>query len=202
MSQGDLFNTDKALSLIDDNSGKLIIIENFLSLKESSLIFEKLDKETPWTKPTIKLFDKEIPIPRETCWYGDKGYTYSGIRNDPLQFTETLKNLKKIVQEECKQTFNSLLLNRYKNGNDKLGWHSDNEKELDSKSAIASLSLGAERDFLIRKKQDHGTKFKLPLKHGSLMIMYPPLQEFWDHSLPPRKKVTEKRLNLTFRQVS
>ena len=202
MSQGDLFNTNQELSLIDDSSGKLVIVENFLSLQEADAILEKLDRETPWTKPTIKLFDKEMPIPRETCWYGDKGYIYSGIRNDPLPFTETLEKLKKIVEQECNQTFDSLLLNKYKNGEDKLGWHSDNEKELDSNAAIASLSLGAERDFFIRRKDNHESKLKILLKHGSLLIMHPPLQEFWDHSLPPRKKVQEKRINLTFRKIT
>ena len=151
------------------------------------------------------MFNKTFPVPRDTAWYGGKGYVYSGIKNNPLPLTETLEKLKKKVSEKCEAEFNSLLLNRYQSGIDKLGWHADDEPELKNCLCIASISFGEGRDFRIRKKSIYRSSEdsvkKIFLEHGSLLIMRSPMQTYWEHEVPKRK-TNEARINLTFRNVS
>ena len=204
MTQGDLFQKENSL-LISGDQGEVEYVPNFISTKEANHHFNLINSETPWDRPHIKMFDKSFPIPRDTAWYGEKGYIYSGIKNKPLGLTETLKELKNKVSNRCNAEFNSLLLNRYQTGIDKLGWHADDEPELKECQCIASLSFGEGRDFRIRKKSNFRSNkdktFKLFLEHGSLLIMRAPLQTYWEHEVPKRK-TENSRINLTFRYVS
>tara|TARA_Y200000002_G_C22688209_1_gene666878 strand:+ start:7743 stop:8357 length:615 start_codon:yes stop_codon:yes gene_type:complete len=204
MSQGDFFE-DKDKPLISDSSGEVIYISNFLSKEEADNYFSIINSDTPWDRPLIKMFDKTFPVPRDTAWYGEKGYIYSGIKNNPLPLTETLEKLKKKVSEKCEAEFNSLLLNRYQSGDDKLGWHADDEPELKNCLCIASISFGEGRDFRIRKKSIYRSPEdsvkKIFLEHGSLLIMRSPMQTYWEHEVPKRK-TSKVRINLTFRNVS
>ena len=100
----------------------------------------------------MKYYGKTFPIPRDTAWFGEKSYVYSGIRNKPNPMTNALKELRKKAEDKCAYSFNSLLINRYQNGNDKVGWHADDEPELEGCEVIASISLGAAREFKLRKK--------------------------------------------------
>lgn len=204
MTQGDFFENKNNL-IISGDEGEAEYIPNFLSKEEADGYFDLINSDTPWDRPLIKMFNKTFPVPRDTAWYGGKGYVYSGIKNNPLPLTETLEKLKKKVSEKCEAEFNSLLLNRYQSGIDKLGWHADDEPELKNCLCIASISFGEGRDFRIRKKSIYRSSEdsvkKIFLEHGSLLIMRSPMQTYWEHEVPKRK-TNEARINLTFRNVS
>lgn len=189
--------------IIEGSLGEVEYIDDFLTLSEADEFFKKINAETPWERPLMKYYGKTFPIPRDTAWFGEKSYVYSGIRNKPNPMTNALKELRKKAEDKCDYSFNSLLINRYQNGNDKVGWHADDEPELESCEVIASISLGAEREFKLRKKdydKEKDTVHKILLEHGSLLIMRAPLQEFWEHEIP-KKAIDSPRLNLTFRYV-
>jgi len=189
--------------IIEGSLGEVEYIDDFLTLSEADEFFKKINTETPWERPLMKYYGKTFPIPRDTAWFGEKSYVYSGIRNKPNPMTNALKELRKKAEDKCAYSFNSLLINRYQNGNDKVGWHADDEPELEGCEVIASISLGAAREFKLRKKnydKQKDTVHKILLEHGSLLIMRAPLQKFWEHEVP-KKAIDNPRLNLTFRKV-
>ncbi|WP_425230694.1 alpha-ketoglutarate-dependent dioxygenase AlkB family protein [Sphingomonas sp.] len=157
-----------------------------------------------WQQDYLKLYGKVIPLPRLTAWYGDPGksYEYSGINADPHPWVSGLSHLKNRIEECAAHQFNCVLLNWYRDGQDSLSWHADDEKELGENPVIASANFGATRDFLIRKNDDHSQKLSIPLKHGSLLIMQGEMQHYWQHSVPKRPKVKDNRFNLTFRTIN
>jgi alkylated DNA repair dioxygenase AlkB len=144
-----------------------------------------------------------MDVPRLTAWHGDPGavYTYSNIRMEPEPWTPLLESIRDRVSEFCKAEFNSVLLNLYRDGNDSMGWHSDDEKELGPQPTIASLSFGAERTFKFRHKFNRSLKHSMTLSHGSLMVMQGETQALWQHSLPKTRKKVFPRINLTFRRI-
>ena len=149
------------------------------------------------------MFGKQIYQPRYTAWYGDsdKPYTYSGLTLQPKPWNKGLRYLKNEVDKIAGVTFNSVLMNWYRDGEDYMGWHADDEKELGKNPVIASVNFGATRRFLLRRKDDKKLKIEFPLKHGSLLIMKGELQHYWQHSVPKERKVKEDRFNLTFRVI-
>lgn len=165
----------------------------------SRIVFSNIN----WKQDSIKLFGKTIPLPRLTSWYGDSGkcYTYSGISSRPNEWNKGLLHLKERIEQCAGVTFNSVLLNWYRDGHDHLNWHADDEKELGVNPIIASANFGETRDFVIRRNDDPSMKIVLPLKHGTLLLMCGSLQHFWQHSVPKRTKVNGSRFNLTFRRI-
>ena len=156
-----------------------------------------------WKRDHIQMYGKHIPLPRLTAWYGDPGksYTYSGITSQPNQWNEGLLYIKKKVEQASATTFNSVLMNWYRNGADHMSWHADNEKALGTNPVIASVNFGATRDFVMRRIDDPSKKISIPLKHGSLLVMAGELQHYWQHAVPKRKTVKGSRFNLTFRTI-
>ena len=156
-----------------------------------------------WEQDKIKLYGKEHLLPRLTSWYGDQGksYTYSGITSHPNEWNRGLLYIKKQIEKVSGNCFNSALLNWYRNGEDYLSWHADNEKELGKNPVIGSVNFGETRDFLLRRNDDHSKKISIPLKHGTLLIMAGELQHYWQHSVPKRLKVKGSRFNITFRNI-
>lgn len=156
-----------------------------------------------WKQDYIKLYGKNIALPRLTSWYGNSGntYTYSGITSSPSEWNKGLLYLKQKIEEFSLASFNSVLLNWYRDGEDYLNWHADDEKELGINPIIASANFGETRDFLLRKNDDKKLKLSLPLKHGTLLIMKGETQHHWQHSVPKRKRVARSRFNLTFRYI-
>ncbi|MEO0405037.1 MAG: alpha-ketoglutarate-dependent dioxygenase AlkB, partial [Bacteroidota bacterium] len=146
---------------------------------------------------SIKVFGKEYQEPRLTEYYGPP-YQYSSIAWPEQEIPNWLSPLKLQLCELSQFSFNSVLLNYYRDGQDSMGWHRDNEKEMDS-SVIASLSFGAERIFKIRHRDSKKT-INIPLKNGDVLIMRD-LQEDHEHSIPKTKKVLDPRINLTFRRM-
>ena len=187
-----------------DQDGELWFLPNFLSAEEAFEIEQLLLNTIEWKQGEIHMFGKKHLEPRKTAWYGDEGcvYTYAGKKSHPIPWNDALMSLKKRVETFLPGVnFNSVLLNLYRDGRDKMGWHSDNEKELGKNPMIASLSLGAPRFFDLKHKQIKTLKKRFELPSGSLLIMCGNLQENWLHQVPPQKRVSEVRINLTFRDI-
>lgn len=182
--------------------GTLIHIEDFFSYKEAQYYFKSLKEKIMWKQDQIQLFGKTHPLPRLTSWYGDEGtdYVYSGILNRPHPWIPELLEIKKKIEENSNHQFNSLLLNRYRDGNDYVSWHADNEVSLGKNPCIASVSLGETRTFQLKHKKNKSLPtISLELKSGSLVIMKDELQDYWIHRIAPTKIVKGERINLTFR---
>lgn len=197
-------NSSSEVQIISLSDAEMFFYQSFYEIRESDKIFNELLEKIDWQQDTIKYYGKEMPLPRLTAWYGDKGtnYKYSGIGNEPLAWTKELLEIKKKIENICNFQFNSVLLNLYRNGKDAVSWHQDNEKELGKNPTIASLSFGATRKFQFRHKirKDVG-KFEIALVHGSLLIMKGTTQEFWQHQIPKTSKLVGQRINLTFRYI-
>jgi len=174
---------------------------SFFTSEEAAAYFNILRKETPWQQDDITLFGKTYAQPRLTALYGNNGkaYRYSGITMKPHRFTETLSEIKLKIEQVTEVAFTTVLLNLYRDGNDSNGWHSDDEKELGKNPVIASVSFGTPRVFQLKHKKDNTLKHKLILESGSLLVMKGATQENWKHQIPKSKKVTDARINATFR---
>jgi alkylated DNA repair dioxygenase AlkB len=157
--------------------------------------------ETPWRQDTLKFGGKEVAVPRLQAWYGDRRYAYSGLRLVPLPWTPLLDNIRRRISATFKHEFNSVLLNYYRDGNDSVAWHSDDEHELGPDPQIASLSLGIPRRFELKHRTRNDPKVSMLLEDGSLLLMGSGLQRHWKHQLPKDAGITAPRLNLTFRFI-
>ena len=177
----------------------------FLGEAEATNLFRSLRSEVPWRQDTIKIYGKEHRLPRLQQWFGDAGlnYTWSGIRMVPLPWIPALSDIRHRAEDAVKEKFNTVLLNLYRDGDDTVSWHSDDEPALGPTPIIASVSLGAERDFVLRhRERDDVDEVKIALPHGSLLLMQGRTQAMWKHALPRRRGVTTERINLTFRRVA
>ncbi len=171
---------------------------------ESDVLLAKLRVEVAWEVHRIRLFGREVDSPRLSCWIGDPGasYTYSGTRFEPHPWPSSLAAVRERIAAECGEEFNSVLVNRYRDGRDAMGWHSDDEKELGPRPVIASLSLGATRRFNLKHRRMPETKLALDLTHGSLLVMRGETQANYRHALPRTAKPVAERINLTFRKLA
>lgn len=162
--------------------------------------FERLLAAIDWKQDEVVLFGKRILTKRKTAWYANEpfAYTYSNATKTALPWTRELLELKAIAQKASGETYNSCLLNLYHDGSEGMGWHADDEKAILKDSAIASISLGAERRFSFRHKLTKETT-SVVLENGSLLVMKGKTQRFWVHSIPKSTRVLEPRVNLTFR---
>lgn len=192
----------KTTSTILDRDGRVDYFPAFFNESESTLIFNQLFQSLDWQSDQIMMFGKLITTKRKVAWVGDPdcSYTYSGIKKNPQAWTTDLLQIKHKIEQLSGCPFNSCLLNLYHSGDEGMGWHSDDEKELDSKAPIASISFGANRKFSFRHKLDK-TKISLTLENGSVLMMHAPTQEYWSHSLLMTKVATLPRINLTFRSI-
>ncbi len=163
-----------------------------------------LRDDVPWEVHNIRMFGRQVDSPRLSCWMGDPAarYRYSGTEFVPAPWHPALLPLRDQLAAFCGHAFNSVLLNRYRDGDDGMGWHSDNEPELGSTPVIASVSLGAPRRFLLRRRDDHAKKAEVLLDHGDLLVMGGQTQRLYQHSLPKSARPLAERLNLTFRWIT
>ncbi len=195
-------------NLIDKNKnllpkdGEVHYYGRLLLTEQATHYYKKLLDSIDWKNDVAIIFGKRIETKRKVAWYAEKPfeYTYSKNTKIALPWTKELLELKKVVEQETGETFNSCLLNLYHNGNEGMAWHSDGEKDLKKDGAIASLSFGAERKFAFKNKETKET-VALNLEHGSLLVMKGKTQTYWLHRLPPTKKVQLPRINLTFRTI-
>lgn len=174
----------------------------FLGAQEAEVLLDALLHSIHWRQDSIRLFGKEHLIPRLQAFISDPGihYTYSGLKLAGDAWPAELLPLKQRLETLCGQPFNALLLNLYRDGQDCMGWHADNEPELGPNPTIASISLGASRRFRLRHNASRQTR-GLDLESGSLLLMAGPTQHHWQHCLPRTRRCQQPRINLTFRLI-
>ncbi|MCG4453933.1 alpha-ketoglutarate-dependent dioxygenase AlkB [Pseudomonas sp. MMS21-TM103] len=160
-------------------------------------------EQTPWQQPEVRLYGRQYPVPRLVAWYGDAeaSYRYSGLIHRPLPWTPLLAEIRARVVATLGQPLNGVLLNYYRDGQDSMGWHSDDEAELGANPLVASLNLGATRRFDLRRKGQSRIEHSLALDHGSLLVMSGPTQHYWQHQVAKTRIPCAPRLNLTFRLI-
>jgi alkylated DNA repair dioxygenase AlkB len=187
---------------IIDQDGIALYHEKVLTDEQIKPLYDELLNKINWENERVVMFGKEIITKRKVAFYSDPliAYTYSSKTKIGLPWKDPLIILKNIVESLTKQTYNACLLNLYHNGEEAMGWHSDNEKEIIANSSIASLSIGASRKFSFKHKVTKET-ISIQLGNGSLLEMKGTIQTHWLHTLPKSKKITESRINLTFRQM-
>jgi len=162
-----------------------------------------LVEQTPWQQPELFIHGRYHRTPRLTAWYGDSGarYRYSGKLHEPLPWTPLLDEIRQRIVREVGQPLNAVLLNYYRDGQDSMGWHSDAEPELGRDPLIASLNLGGNRRFDLRRVGSTRIEHSLTLEHASLLVMRGPTQHHWQHQVAKTRQACAPRLNLTFRLI-
>ena len=195
----DLFASDE-LAPLPLPDGELYLLEQLPLPWPNAEVMARLIAETAWKADSITLWGRQHLQPRLSAWYGEASYTYSGLKLDPLPFTALLQTLREAVQAATGAEFNSVLLNYYRNERDSMGMHSDDEPELGPAPAIASLSFGATRMFILKHKRDK-QRVTLDLRDGNLLFMAGTTQKNWLHGINKLNAACPPRLNLTFRKI-
>lgn len=205
MSQITIFDTQQQVtnSHVPLADGELWYYPTFFEKTEADQLLQQLVDQIAWRQDVIKLYGKTIPLPRLSAWYGndDKPYTYSGISLTPTPWTPNLQLIKARIEAVVGVQFTSVLLNRYRDGKDYIGWHTDAEKELGQNPVIGSVNFGATRRFQLRRIDNHAVKHELTLEHGTLLVMSGATQHHWQHQVPKTAASIGERINLTFRVI-
>jgi len=192
------------LETIHLGAGQLRLQPQAFNPTEATDLMRTLLAEIPWRQDSLWIAGREIPVPRLQCWMGDAGslYGYSGMRLEPEPWIDPVQRIRDRVQALSGLQFNSVLLNLYRDGQDSVAWHADDEAELGRDPVIASVSLGAVRSFQMKHRHDKTIeKCRIELPHGSLLIMDKGIQNKWLHQIPKQKSITGPRINLTFRNI-
>ncbi|MCW3464943.1 alpha-ketoglutarate-dependent dioxygenase AlkB family protein [Chitinophaga nivalis] len=192
-----LFDEDRLLMLPED----LIAYDPaFLSREESDGLLEQLLNTVPWQQSKVMMYEKEVLTPRLSAWFGTEPIR-SGDQRPVLPWPHELLALKTKVEAAAGIVFDGVLLNYYRDNNDSVAWHADKDTVPGLKTEIASISLGEERHFDFRSKDDHRRRYSIKLQHGSLLLMKGDLQRYWEHRIAKSIKPMKARINLTFRKV-
>lgn len=201
--EASLFDSQPVKSDIPIEDGSLCLWHPLLPPEQADMLFTQLTKTLHWQQDSMAIAGKQVLIPRLQAWYGDAGsqYSYSSIALEPLPWTAELLTIKNTLEAITQQPFNSVLANYYRDGNDSVAWHQDNEPELGHNPVIASLSLGETRQFQLRHLNGNYPTVKLNLPHNALLLMSGSTQQYWLHQIPKTKKVVGPRINLTFRFI-
>lgn len=183
------------------SSAPFTLVEGYLTQPQQQALLAE-SAMYPFSRPTIEVYGKSHLIPRSQVWFGDEGcdYRYSGLFIQALPWPKYARRLRDKLAREWDLNSNGVLVNRYQDGQQSMGWHSDDEAEIAPKSDIASVTLGASRAFFIRHKQTKH-KIELILNSGDLLIMHWPMQACWEHCVPKRMGIRQSRLNYTFREL-
>ena len=199
--QGDLFNTSGVEKLNLDGAD-VVIHRHHFDAEEADRFFDALHEKADWGQEEMLLFGKRQPIPRLTAWYGDhQTYTYSGIAMSPQPWTDLLAEIRDRTGEVAETHFNSVLLNLYRDGQDSVAWHSDDEPELGPEPTIGSVSFGEVRRFHLRRRDRSSETVSVDLQHGDVLVMRGPMQHSWEHQVPKTQRAVGSRINLTFRTI-
>ena len=174
---------------------------SWLQSREAAHWLAVLINQINWQQPVVQVYGRRHPVPRLTQFLSSEGvhYRYSGTLHHGDGWPDWFLPLLSDVNGACGTKFNGCLLNFYRHGNDRVGWHADDEPEIDHSQPIASLSLGATRDFCLRGRQNTALRETLALADGDLLIMHPGCQDHWVHGVPTRRRIGTARVNLTFR---
>lgn len=184
--------------------GELTYHPEFIPTKDTKKLFDSLYSQLNWQQDQIQVYGKNVLIPRLNAWYADEDqhYGYSGTALTHNPWSPELLAIKKRVEDISHHTFNGMLANLYRDGQDSVSWHSDDEPELGQNPVIASVSLGETRRFSLKHRFNKQLKpLHLDLKSGSLLIMAGATQHYWHHQVAKSRKLLEARINLTFRKI-
>ncbi|WP_409525414.1 alpha-ketoglutarate-dependent dioxygenase AlkB family protein [Nitrincola sp. MINF-07-Sa-05] len=189
------------MSHVQAPDAELCYFPGFIPADEANHLQQHLIEQLTWRQDSIHLFGQQRLIPRLQCFQGDAGltYRYSRLTLNAEPWNPDVATLRKRLLD-LGHDFNCVLINLYRDGNDSMGWHSDDEPELGTNPVIASLSLGQTRQFKMRHKQT-GEKLDIALEHGSLLLMSGPTQHHWQHAIMRSKRPMSERINLTFRSI-
>jgi len=182
--------------------GSAVFTPDFLNSTSDMQMFSDIETTTPWESVELTVFGRKVNEPRLSAWMNSDGrpYVYSGTSRIAHQFTPVLENSRVLVEQHTGHHFNSALVNLYRNGDDALGWHADDEPENGREPVIASVSFGAVRRFDLRHRETKET-VKVDLTSGSLLLMSGATQHKWVHQVPRQRKVRAPRINVTFRRL-
>jgi alkylated DNA repair dioxygenase AlkB len=200
----ELFSSMEGLQRIPLRDGEVFFLERLELGDRQDAVLQRLIAEVAWRREKIFVWGRLVYQPRLTAWYGDRGsdYTYSGITLVPLPWSDLLLDIKRRVEVVSESSFNSVLLNYYRDNRDSMGFHSDDEAELGKRPVIASLSLGEERTFVLKHRRDKLVKpVRIRLGSGSLLLMKEETQRYWKHGIAKEGRVCGARVNLTFRRI-
>jgi alkylated DNA repair dioxygenase AlkB len=200
----ELFSSMEGLQRIPLRDGEVFFLERLELGDRQDAVLQRLIAEVAWRREKIFVWGRLVYQPRLTAWYGDRGsdYTYSGITLVPLPWSDLLLDIKRRVEVVSESSFNSVLLNYYRDNRDSMGFHSDDEAELGERPVIASLSLGEERTFVLKHRRDKLVKpVRIRLGSGSLLLMKGETQRYWKHGIAKEGRVCGARVNLTFRRI-
>lgn len=185
--------------------GDVVFDAGFFSDSEADRLLTALLSSLLWEQHRVRVYGRTHPAPRLSAWHGDEGlrYTYSGLTLEARPWTPELQDIRSQIEAAAGTSFNTVLLNQYRNGKDSMGWHSDDEPELGTNPVIASVSFGDARRFIMRHRtRDDIDRVELALGHGSVLIMRGATQHNWQHHVPRTARSVGTRVNLTFRLVS
>lgn len=200
----DLFSLNRTFEKIDIRDADVAILHEIEMPTTYDQIFRTLIDQTIWRQEDVRIYGKVYQQPRLVSLYADKGktYDYSGISLHPLPWTDLLREIKRRVEDCTDERFNAVFLNLYRDHNDSMGFHSDDEKELGKNPTIASLTFGATRLFKMKHKFDKQTPIvKIPLEAGTVLLMKGVTQHFWKHGIDKQREPCGPRINLTFRTL-
>jgi alkylated DNA repair dioxygenase AlkB len=203
--RNDLFTDQSMLKRLAMEDADVSYAESFPLSETPEKLLQYLIDQIPWRSESVTLRGKKYQQPRLIAWYGDPGasYTYSGLTLKPLPWNNSLKSVKRSVEDFSGFRFNSVLANYYRDNKDSMGLHSDDEPELGAQPVIASVSLGDERIFVMRHKRRKELRpVKLPLASGSILLMKGTTQRHWVHGIPREPWPCGPRINLTFRRIA
>ena len=203
METFDLFDTGSP-EVLPVPDGDVVLFQSVELGESPDTILAKLIEEIHWRQEQITVWGKRHMQPRLLCWQGDsrQSYSYSGSTLVAEPFNQTVLQLKAVVEALTATRYNSVLLNYYRDNNDRMGFHSDDEPELGAQPTIASLSLGAERTFVMKHKRERRLKpIKIPLRTASLLLMRGDTQKNWLHGINRESAPCGPRINLTFRTI-
>jgi alkylated DNA repair dioxygenase AlkB len=199
-----LFGTERRLeNAVLPDGGDVRLVPDFLGSEQATRILTLLESMPGWRQDHIRVYGKSHPIPRLHRWFADSAqpYRWSGIEMQSEPFPGFLDEVLRRLEEESGVRFNTALGNLYRSGQDGVSWHADDEPDLGPDPVIASLSLGATRRFLLRKKKDRTATMAFELTHGSVLWMSGSTQTYWEHSIPKTAREVGLRVNLTFRAI-
>lgn len=178
----------------------LILNQGFFDKNEADYYYNFLLNRTPWREADLTVYNKTHIIPRMVAWYEDKDNF--GANPEGNNWSPQLLAIRNKVEEATGITFNSVLLNLYRNGSDGVGWHSDRKTSAGENAIIASVSFGETRVFKMRHKfRKDIPQVEIPLQHGAFLLMAGTTQSFWQHQVSKTAKHVLPRINLTFRIV-
>ena len=179
-----------------------LYVPGFLETRQADALLDEVIDTANWQQERFPMFGRVVVAPRLTAWYGEPGttYRYSGVERPAGTWLPPIEKLALQVAGAVAWRFNYVLVNRYRDGNDMLGWHADDEADLGETPVLAAISVGAERVFRMRPRRG-GASTAAVLGHGSLLVMWGNSQRDYKHCLPRTRRPVSERLSFTFRRT-